>query len=159
MFVFKTIVWGTLFMLGALIAGPWVAMQFSGILPPVDIGAVRYFGVIFMAAGFIFAVYCTLLLFLPISGKPVPYDSYHKFVATGPYRYVRNPFLLGIAVVLIGESIFIAEIAMFAYTVVMMLCMHFWIVFFEEPALMDRYGDEYLSYMKRVPRWFPFLKS
>lgn len=146
-------------MLGALIAGPWVAMQFSGILPPVDIGVLRYFGVIFMAAGFIFAIYCTLLLFLPISGKPVPYDSYHKFVATGPYRYVRNPFLLGIAVVLIGESIFIAEIAMFAYTLVMMLCMHFWIVFFEEPALMDRYGDEYLSYMKRVSRWLPFLKS
>jgi len=37
--------------------------------------------------------------------------------------------------------------------------MHFWVVFCEEPALVDRYGDKYLSYMKKVPRWFPLLKS
>jgi len=43
------------------------------------------------------------------------------------------------------------------YAVILTLCIHFWVLAFEEPSLEDRYGEEYKMYKQRVPRWIPKL--
>jgi protein-S-isoprenylcysteine O-methyltransferase Ste14 len=40
-----------------------------------------------------------------------------------------------------------------------MWVIYFWVIFFEEPALTDSLGDEYIKYKKSIPRWFPKLKG
>ncbi len=158
MFVFKTIVWGTIFSFLALIAGPWLALQFDTSFPAVDLGGIRYAGIALMAIGIPFSLYCSAILFLPGANRPMPYDTGDDFVIEGPYRYVRNPFLLGIIITLLGETILMSRFAMFAYTFLLVWCVHFWVIFFEEPALLERFEDKYKKYKDAVPRWLPKFK-
>ena len=40
--------------------------------------------------------------FLKVKGTPVPFNPPPKVVKTGPYRYVRNPMLTGVFLILFG---------------------------------------------------------
>jgi protein-S-isoprenylcysteine O-methyltransferase Ste14 len=155
MFAFKTIIWGTIFSFIALLIGPWLALQFDSSFPPLDLGIFRYLGILFLAGGVPLAIYCAAILFLPVRNKPRPYDSADAFIIAGPYRYVRNPFMLGILITLIGETLLLSRVAMIAYTLIFAWCLHFWVIFFEEPALTERFQDEYRDYKRSVPRWLP----
>lgn len=159
MFVFKTIVWGTIFLILALIAGPWLALQFGSSFPSIALGPFRYPGIALMAIGIPLAIYCTAVLFIPGKSRPAPYDAGGTFTIAGPYCYVRNPFMLGVILTLWGEAIFMSHSVMFAYAVVFTWCIHFWVIFFEEPALTERFGDEYRTYKDAVPRWFPKFRK
>lgn len=158
MFVFKTVIWGTIFSFVALIAGPWLALQFDSSFPPIDIGAFRHVGTALMMLGIPFAIYCAAILFIPGTSRPAPYDAGGSFTIAGPYRYVRNPFLLGVIITLLGEAILMSRIVMIAYALIFIWCVHFWVIFFEEPALMERFRNEYRDYKEVVPRWIPGFK-
>lgn len=159
MFVFRTIIWGTIFLFLALLAGPWLAMQFDTSFPVLAIGKYRYIGIAPMAIGIPLALYCTAVLFIPGKSRPAPYDAGGIFTIAGPYCYVRNPFMLGVIFTLWGEAVLMARIVMIAYALVFTWCIHFWVVFFEEPALQERFGNEYKSYRNAVPRWFPKFRK
>lgn len=158
MFVFRTIVWGTAFLMVALILGPWLALQFDASFPAISLGGLRYAGAAIIAIGAPLAAYCTAVLFIPGKSRPAPYDAGGIFTIAGPYRYVRNPFMLGVILALWGEALFMSRIAMIAYAFIFTWCIHFWVIFFEEPSLQERFGGEYRAYRKAVPRWFPQLK-
>lgn len=159
MFVFRTVVWGTIFLFMALAAGPWLAMQFDASFPVLALGKFRYIGIALMAAGVPLAIYCTAVIFIPGKSRPAPYDAGGVFTIAGPYCYVRNPFLLGVIITLWGEAIFMARIVMIAYAFVFTWCIHFWVIFYEEPALLERFVGEYRSYRDAVPRWFPKFRK
>jgi len=112
-----------------------------------------------MVAGIPFAIYCAALLFIPGTSRPAPYDAGGSFTIAGPYRYVRNPFLLSIIVTLFGEAILMSRIAMIAYALIFAWCVHFWVIFFEEPALLERFRGEYADYRRQVSRWFPSFRK
>lgn len=158
MFIFRTIVWGTIFLFAALIAGPWLAMQFDASFPPFDIGSYKYIGAVLFGFGMCLALYCTTILFRHGKSRPAPYDAGGVFSIAGPYLYVRNPFMLGVVVALWGEAVFMERFAMVVYALIVTWVMHFWVIFFEEPALEERFGEEYDTYRKAVPRWFPHFK-
>jgi protein-S-isoprenylcysteine O-methyltransferase Ste14 len=42
---------------------------------------------------------------------------------------------------------------------VLILWLHFGVIRREERYLEDRFGDEYTSYRRRVPRWIPRVAS
>ncbi|MFH0800009.1 MAG: isoprenylcysteine carboxylmethyltransferase family protein [Pseudomonadota bacterium] len=159
MFVFRAILWGTAFLLIALIVGPWLAMQFDASFPPIAMGKLRYAGIALMAIGVPLAIYCAATVFIPGKSRPAPYDAGGIFTIAGPYRCVRNPFMLGAILTLWGEALITSRIAMIAYSLLFTWCMHFWVVFFEEPALLERFGREYRAYRDAVPRWFPRFKK
>lgn len=155
MFVFKTIIWGTLFMIAALIFGPWLALQFGTSFPPIDLGWLSSLGIPLGAVGVCLALYCAAVLFLPGASRPAPYDAGGSFTVAGPYLYVRNPFMLGVVLTLWGEALHMSSIVMIAYAFILTLAIHFWVIFFEEPALVESVGKDYIKYRKSVPRWFP----
>lgn len=157
MFIFKTIVWGTIFLVIALMVGPWFATQFDSSFPAISLGKLRIAGAILMAIGIPLALYCTASIFIPGKSRPAPYDAGGIFTIAGPYCYIRNPFMLGVLLSLWGEALFMSRIAMFAYAFIATWCIHFWVIFFEEPALQERFGDEYRAYREKVPRWIPRL--
>ena len=159
MFVFKTIIWGTIFCFITLIVGPWLALEFKASFPTIDWGWFHYVGTTLVIIGVYIAIYCTAVLFIPGKSRPAPYDAGGTFTIAGPYLYVRNPFMLGVVLALWGEAFFFTNAVIIAYALIFTWCIHFWVIFFEEPALQERFGKEYQDYKKAVPRWFPKFRK
>jgi protein-S-isoprenylcysteine O-methyltransferase Ste14 len=77
-----------------------------------------------------------------------------RFVATGPYRYVRNPLYLGAWLLACGASILMppggAGFFLIAFSILVLF-----LVSSEERFLSIRLGDAYEQYRRRVPRLLP----
>lgn len=159
MFVFRTIIFGTIFLAAVLVLGPWIALQFDQSFPVIPFGRLKFVGLALMAFGIPIALYCTAVLFIPWKSRPAPYDAGGIFTIAGPYCYVRNPFMLGVVLILWGEALFFSRIVMVVYAMIFTWCIHFWVVFFEEPTLSERFGEEYKTYRSNVPRWLPKFKK
>jgi protein-S-isoprenylcysteine O-methyltransferase Ste14 len=86
-------------------------------------------------------------------GTPAPFDPPRRFVAVGPYRYVRNPMYLGAAAVILGVGLAIASPALVLLTVGFLFLMHLFVVLHEESTLTRRFGDSYRRYQSTVHRW------
>ena len=54
-----------------------------------------------IAAGIFIAAW-SAFQFIKVKGTPVPFNPPIKVVKTGPYRFVRNPMLAGVFVLLFG---------------------------------------------------------
>jgi protein-S-isoprenylcysteine O-methyltransferase Ste14 len=159
MFVFRTVIWGTIFLIAALMIGPWLALQFDASFPPIAIGWLRYVGIAMCVIGIPLSLYCAIIIITPGTSRPAPYDAGGTFTVAGPYLYMRNPFMLGVILSLWGEAILLMRIVMIAYAFILTWVIYFWVIFFEEPALTEGLGNEYLRYKKAVPRWFPQFRK
>jgi len=103
-----------------------------------------------------------LILILTISrfatigrGTLAPWSPTKKLVISGLYRYVRNPMIIGVLLVLIGESVTVLSIYIFSWAVLFFFINTTYFIVFEEPGLKKRFGDEYLEYKQHVRRWIP----
>jgi len=88
-------------------------------------------------------------------GTLAPWDPTVNLVIEGPYRYVRNPMISGVALVLLGEALATGSLALLGWFGLFVLVNAIYMPVFEEPGLVDRFGDEYRDYAKHVPRWIP----
>ena len=88
-------------------------------------------------------------------GTPGPWDPPRVFVATGLYRFVRNPMYVGVLAVIFGEAILFRSEAVGEYGIITAVLMHLFVVAYEEPALKHSFGASYDEYRARVPRWLP----
>ena len=86
-------------------------------------------------------------------GTPAPFDPPREFVASGPYRYVRNPMYVGAAFAILGCGLALSSPAIALLAFAFVLIMHLLVVFSEEPALTRRFGAAYVEYTSRVRRW------
>lgn len=91
-------------------------------------------------------------------GTLAPWDPPRNLVVRGPYRFVRNPMISGVLLVLIGQALFLSSgphaiwaLAFFAINAV-------YIPLFEEPQLRRRFGASYIEYCNNVPRLVPRLR-
>ena len=78
-----------------------------------------------------------------------------KFVALGPFRYVRNPMSLGAVTMMFGLGLSYRSVAILLVAAILFLALHGIVVFVEEPGLQKRFGESYLQYQHRVNRWVP----
>lgn len=74
-------------------------------------------------------------------------------VASGIFRYSRNPMYLGFAVLLIAWSAWLQNVASLAVAVLFVAYLTRFQVLPEERVLAERFGSEYVRYRERVPRW------
>jgi protein-S-isoprenylcysteine O-methyltransferase Ste14 len=88
-------------------------------------------------------------------GTPAPWDAPRRFVAVGPYRWVRNPMYVAVLAVVIGEAWLFLWLPLLAYAAVLSLAFHLFVVGYEEPTLARTFGDTYLAYRRSVSRWVP----
>lgn len=86
-------------------------------------------------------------------GTPAPYDPPRRLVVQGLYRYTRNPMYVGIAIALIGESIWRWSGGLLLYAAVVAVAFHLRVLLYEEPKLRELFGAEFDEYRRRVPRW------
>lgn len=92
-------------------------------------------------------------------GTPAPYDPPKIFVARGVYTYVRNPMMTGVFLVLLGEAMLFGSLPVFIWSLIFFQGCLILIPFWEEPDLERRFGEAYLEYKRKVPRWIPKLNS
>jgi protein-S-isoprenylcysteine O-methyltransferase Ste14 len=80
----------------------------------------------------------------------------HTLVTTGPYRWVRHPFYVGFAIVVLGISLITANwlFALGGAAAFVLLLVR---TRKEEEKLIERFGDEYPRYMDRTGRFLPRL--
>ena len=88
-------------------------------------------------------------------GTPGPWDAPRRFVAVGPYRWVRNPIYIAAVVVLVGETWLFMSLALLVYAIFAAVGCHLFVVLYEEPTLRRRFGPEYELYQRNVRRWIP----
>ena len=100
----------------------------------------------------------TVSLFSEVGeGTPAPFDPPRKLVIEGPYMYLRNPMMVGVWLVLLGESLIFGSVLLGAWFLVFCgLCLIL-IPVWEEPDLEKRFGEPYREYERKVPRWIPKL--
>lgn len=78
----------------------------------------------------------------------------HKLITTGPYRYVRHPMYLGVFAYTIGMmmiSLDVLVILFLSFTILV----NYRRIPREEQMLIQKFGDEYIEYMKRSGRLLP----
>ena len=61
-------------------------------------------------------------------------------VASGLYRFVRNPMYVSVLIVISGQALLMGQALLFAYASVMLLVFHLNVLFHEEPTLRRRFG-------------------
>jgi protein-S-isoprenylcysteine O-methyltransferase Ste14 len=91
-------------------------------------------------------------------GTLAPWSPTKKLVVVGLYRYVRNPMILGVFTILLGETIGIWSVALLKWSVAFFAINTIYFILYEEPGLEKRFGEDYLNYKKHVSRWMPRLR-
>jgi protein-S-isoprenylcysteine O-methyltransferase Ste14 len=112
-------------------------------------------GVALMVVGAALAVACIATFVVRGRGTPAPFDAPRAFVASGPYRWVRNPMYIGGFLLLLGYALCAGSVAALGIAFVMILAAHTFVLLYEEPTLEARFGESYRAYKRATPRWIP----
>ena len=82
--------------------------------------------------------------------------EHHTLVTRGPYRWIRHPFYVAMALVTTGSALIAANLFMFVSGAVVfaLLALRSRV---EEEQLAARFGDAYHEYKKRTGRFLPRL--
>jgi protein-S-isoprenylcysteine O-methyltransferase Ste14 len=109
-------------------------------------------------AGALGLMACIALFVVRGRGTPAIFDAPRRFVAVGPYRYVRNPMYLSAIATFVGFGLYARSLAVLAFAAAWFLMIHIFVVVVEEPGLRRRFGGTYDAYLQRVSRWMPALR-
>ncbi len=118
----------------------------------------RALGLTLFAFGLGLFSWCVSLFARVGRGTLAPWDPTRSLVAVGPYRYVRNPMISGVAAMLLGEALLWGSLALGLWVSVFIVINHAYFVLSEEPGLEQRFGESYRAYKANVPRWIPRFK-
>lgn len=93
------------------------------------------------------------------SGTPLPSQMAHHLVARGPYAFVRNPMAIAGIVQGVAMGLLIGSWLVVVYALIGSLLWNWFIRPHEETDLLERFGDEYRDYAKRVRCWWPTFST
>jgi len=82
-------------------------------------------------------------------------DEQTKLVTTGIYYYVRNPIYTGIVVFCVGLLTLMPGVYMLITVLVLMIGIEIQVRCVEEPYLIKKHGETFLSYVDRSGRYLP----
>jgi len=140
---------------------PYLILSSDWDLFAINLGIFHRAGILLMAAGFTIYLFSAFQFVFTGRGTPSPLDAPPILVAKGIYRYVRNPMYVGVLTILTGEIIFFQSEMLTLYAILAFIMVNSFVHFYEEKALTKKFGESYLNYKSRVPRWIPrglFLK-
>src|SRR6267142_3383038 len=155
----------TPFRVTVIIVAIWLAVGWlTGYLRPIDASLglelpafVRFPGVVAVVAGGALVVACGVMLRRRGIGTLGGEEWFmpREFVATGPFRFVRNPMSLGGVILMVGIALWHRSTLALGLAASLFVLFHAVVVYVEEPGLEKRFGESYRIYKHHVPRWFP----
>ena len=92
-------------------------------------------------------------------GTAFPADPPTRFVAAGPYRWVRNPMYIGNLGMILAVSVLWRSPAVMGYFLALCVVADRYVALVEEPKLVERFGPGYEAYRRAVRRWIPRLPA
>ena len=85
--------------------------------------------------------------------NPFTPECSSSLVASGIYRYTRNPMYLGFLLLLVGWAALLSNLVALALLPAFIAYMNRFQIQPEERALQQHFGAEFQAYMHRVRRW------
>ena len=119
---------------------------------------IRVAGLLLLIAGLGLFGWCVGLFARVGQGTLAPWDPTRKLVASGPYRFVRNPMISSVACLLIGQALLRVSVIVGLWALIFICINHVYFILSEEPGLEKRFGEPYRQYKASVPRWLPRLR-
>ena len=154
--------------IGVMIFGAFTALfvsaaiiidRFLNLPRPLPDGASLLVSIPMIAVGVSVTAW-SVLHFLKVKGTPVPFNPPPKVVKTGPYRYVRNPMLTGVFLILFGIGLGVNSVSLVVFFTPLYVLINVWeLKKIEEPELMRRLGDEYIEYRRQTPMFIPGCRT
>lgn len=132
---------------------PWLLLRGTG--AHAAFGGWGIVALLSMLAGAALAARCIALFMRKGRGTLAPWDPPVKLVVEGPYRYVRNPMIAGVLLVLLGEALLFRSLLLGGWAVLFFGINTAYFLLVEEPGLVRRFGDAYRAYRVRTPLWLP----
>jgi len=80
-----------------------------------------------------------------------------KIIAVGPYSIVRHPLYFFSFIGILGLGLISKNMLVLSSLVGFFAFLYPLVIISEEKVLIEKHGEEYMSYMKQVPRFFPDL--
>lgn len=122
-------------------------------------GRLRWLGAIPSMLGFAIALRCVWDFGWTGRGTPAPFVPPRRLVVVGFYRYVRNPMYVGFLAGWLGLWLVFGHINAILITLAacVALGVELFVLFYEEPTLRGKFGDDYELYCRHVRRWWPRL--
>ena len=115
-------------------------------------------GALIGLAGLVLLVVSIRLIIVYANTTVMPWIPSEKLVVRGPYRYVRNPMILGVVLVMVSEGLLLGSNGILILALVFFLVNTVYFILSEEPKLEERFGEDYRRYKANVSRWWPRLK-
>jgi len=141
----------------AVVLLPYAFTHWQPGAPPWP-AVVRAIGVALIAAAGIVVIWGFVRFATEGAGIPVPTEpTSRQLTVGGPYRYLRNPLYLAIALAVTGQGLLLSRPVLLVYAAVLLVAFVAFVHWYEEPSLARRFGDQYQTYRKQVPGWWPRL--
>ena len=115
-------------------------------------------GIVIVLAGLALLITSIVLMIRIAKSTVMPWDPSQNLVLQGPYRHLRNPMILGVIILLLGEAVVLSSYGIAILAGVFFIGNTAYFIFFEEPSLEAQFREAYRRYKANVPRWLPRLK-
>ncbi len=104
-------------------------------------------GIILLVSAFYFARSGLKIVFGEIQESP-------HVITRGAFSIVRHPIYL--SAILVYSGLFCLTISLISAAILIVIILFYWYISrYEEKLLINRFGDEYRNYMRKVPMLFP----
>jgi len=119
------------------------------------------FSIIINWIGLILLLISTFLLYWSLNSIKTNYHGTiglhkeHELVTTGAYKYIRHPIVVSFLLVHISIFLLTSNWALGILLITTGLAVCILRTPIEEKYLIDRFGSEYVNYIKRIGKYFP----
>src|SRR5207248_1952547 len=134
--------------------GPWLITHWEvpGSSPPLRV----VLGVVLIVLGLIPPIHA-FIQFAKAGGTPMPAAPTERLVVAGFNRFVRNLMYVGLLIAVLGQALLFDSLSLVLYAAIFWIATASFVRWYEEPTLVQTYGEQYEEYRRNVPAWTPRL--
>ena len=137
---------------------PWLLTRWQAREPLPYWAPMRVLGGILLIAGLIALIRAFVRFVMEGIGTPAPIAAPERLVVGGVYRYVRNPMYVAVLAAIVGQGLLLGRLGLLLYAAATWLVVAAFVRWYEEPTLTRRFGEDYETYRRAVPAWWPRLR-
>jgi protein-S-isoprenylcysteine O-methyltransferase Ste14 len=140
-----------------IVAGlvPWALTGWRVREPLPYWAPLRVAGLVLLAAGVAVLLHAFWRFVVEGLGTPAPVAPPERLVAGGLYRYVRNPMYLAVSATIVGQALALGQPLLLVYAAAFGAAVVAFVRWYEEPRLRRQFGEQYETYKRTVPAWWP----